>query len=99
MHAIEEKYPWLNEEHQYVTLAHEEDKLIVIEKGNLVFVFNFHVNKSFSDYRIGTNWPYEHITVFDTDSRDFHGHGRLVEGHAKPFPVVQDEWMNRPNYI
>jgi 1,4-alpha-glucan branching enzyme len=34
-------------EHQFVTLSHEEDKLIVFEKGRLLFVFNFHTNKSF----------------------------------------------------
>jgi 1,4-alpha-glucan branching enzyme len=28
--------------HQYVTLAHEEDKLIVFERGDLLFIFNFH---------------------------------------------------------
>jgi len=99
MHATETKYPWLNEDHQYVTLAHEEDKIIVFEKGNLVFVFNFHVNKSFTDYRIGTKWPYEHITVIDSDSRDFHGHGRLQDGYTRPFPVVKDPWQNRPNWI
>lgn len=44
MHAAESLYPWLNEDHQYVTLAHEGDKIIVFEKGGVIFVFNFHVN-------------------------------------------------------
>ena len=32
----------------------EGDKLIVAEKGDLIFVFNFHPTNSYSDYRIGT---------------------------------------------
>lgn len=32
----------------------EGDKLIVAEKGDLVFVFNFHPTNSYQDYRIGT---------------------------------------------
>ena len=32
----------------------EGDKLIVAEKGDLVFVFNFHPVNSYSDYRVGT---------------------------------------------
>lgn len=31
----------------------EGDKVIVAERGDLVFVFNFHPFKSYSDYRIG----------------------------------------------
>jgi len=41
----------------FVSLKHEADKLIVVEKAGLVFVFNFHPTKSFSDYRIGVNTP------------------------------------------
>ena len=35
-------------------LQDEGDKLIVAEKGDLVFVFNFHPTNSYSDYRVGT---------------------------------------------
>ena len=38
------------QEHCYVSLAHEDDKLIVFEKGPLLFVFNFNPSKSFEDY-------------------------------------------------
>ena len=31
----------------------EGDKLIVVERGELIMVFNFHPVNSFSDYRIG----------------------------------------------
>ena len=37
----------------YVSLKNEEDKVIVFERGGLVFVFNLHPINSYQDYRIG----------------------------------------------
>ena len=54
-------------EHQYLTLSHEDDKLIIYEKGPALFIFNFHPNESFADYRVGTQWSSDHIIIFDTD--------------------------------
>lgn len=31
----------------------ESDKVIVCERGDLVFVYNFHPTKSYQDYRVG----------------------------------------------
>lgn len=39
----------------YVSLHHEDDKMIVFERGTLIWVFNFHTHKSFADYRIGAS--------------------------------------------
>ena len=35
----------------------EGDKLIVVERGDLVFVFNFHPVNSYTDYRVGALLP------------------------------------------
>ncbi len=35
----------------------EGDKLIALERGDLVFVFNFHPTNSYTDYRVGTHLP------------------------------------------
>lgn len=35
----------------------EGDKLIVCERGDLVFVFNFHPTQSYTDYRVGCMLP------------------------------------------
>ena len=42
---------------QFISRRHEEDKVVVFERGTqgLLFVFNFHTHKSFPDYRIGCN--------------------------------------------
>lgn len=64
---LEEKYPWLPDGEQYVSLKHEDDKVIAFERGKLLFVFNFHPTKSFEHYRIGTKWGVDHELVLDTD--------------------------------
>lgn len=43
--------------HQYISRKSEGDKIIVFERGDLVFVFNFHWNNSYSDYRVGCSKP------------------------------------------
>jgi len=39
---LEEKYPWLPNGDQWVTEKHNETKVIIFERGSLLFVFNFH---------------------------------------------------------
>ena len=48
---------FMTSEHQYVSRKDEGDKVIVFERGNLVFVFNFHWTNSYSDYRVGCFKP------------------------------------------
>ena len=44
---------------KYVSRKHEDDKVIVFERGNkaLLWVFNFHMSKSYTDYQIGCDTP------------------------------------------
>jgi len=67
MHQLESDVGWLNAQHQYISLMHENDKLIVFERGDLLFVFNFHPHKSWEHYRIGTCWSSQHIILLHTD--------------------------------
>lgn len=99
MNELESEYRWLSSREQYITLTHEKDKVIIFERGMLIFVFNFHPTKSFEHYRVGTKWSYDHIIVLDTDELRFFGQERLRHGHEHPFPVLRESWCNRPNYI
>jgi 1,4-alpha-glucan branching enzyme len=38
-------------EQAFISYFHEGDKIICFERGNLVWVFNFHPTESFVDYR------------------------------------------------
>ena len=71
----------------------------VFEKGDLLFIFNFHPYQSYDNYRIGTIWGSPHKIVLDSDEARFFGKSRLLYGHEHPFPSVHENWMNRPNYI
>lgn len=48
---------FMTSEHQYVSRKDEGDKIIVFERGDLVFVFNFHWSNSYYDYRVGCLKP------------------------------------------
>jgi 1,4-alpha-glucan branching enzyme len=78
MNAVEHKFQTIVAPHQYITLAHETDKVIVFEKGNLLFVFNFHPNNSYEAYKVGTSWDLDHKILYDSDRSEFGGFDRLT---------------------
>jgi len=91
MNAAEEKYGWLNHSPAYVTWKHEGDKIISYERHGHIFVFNFHSERSFTDYRVGVEFPGTYKIVLSTDDEVFGGFNRvdtnlvqvsLAEGHA-----------------
>eukprot|EP00444_Apocalathium_aciculiferum_P021336 CAMPEP_0183475452 /NCGR_PEP_ID=MMETSP0370-20130417/164829_1 /TAXON_ID=268820 /ORGANISM="Peridinium aciculiferum, Strain PAER-2" /LENGTH=180 /DNA_ID=CAMNT_0025668247 /DNA_START=1 /DNA_END=539 /DNA_ORIENTATION=+ len=86
MHACENRYGFLRSEHQYVTLKDEGDKVIAFERGEFLFIFNFHPTQSFEGYQIGMGMDEPMRLVLDTDEGRFGGHKRL--DHAKAFPVL-----------
>eukprot|EP00842_Homolaphlyctis_polyrhiza_P001336 jgi/Hompol1/2202/HPOL_005910-RA len=96
MHDLESKFDWLSSI-QFVSLKHEGDKVIVFERGNLVWIFNFHPTKSFSDYRVGTAWGSVHRVALHSDRKEFGGHERISET-CEYFPT-QLEWNHRPYFI
>ena len=87
MHHVEMAYSFLQSgqvtfnylKNQYVSLKHEGDKVIVFERGNLLWIFNFHPINSYTDYRVGTNWPGTYSVVLNSDRSEFGGHDRIVK--------------------
>uniref|UniRef100_A0A0E0G7M7 1,4-alpha-glucan branching enzyme n=1 Tax=Oryza nivara TaxID=4536 RepID=A0A0E0G7M7_ORYNI len=77
MQSLEEKYGFMTSDHQYISRKHEEDKMIIFEKGDLVFVFNFHWSNSYFDYRVGCLKPGKYKVVLDSDAGLFGGFGRI----------------------
>lgn len=53
MNLTEEKYNWLTGGPADISWSHEGDKIIAFERKGLLFVFNFHYERSFTDYRVG----------------------------------------------
>lgn len=56
--------------------ADEENKTIVYERGNLIFVFNWGT-KSIPDYEIPVRQTGDHRIVFTTDEKQFGGFGNI----------------------
>ncbi|KAK8672161.1 hypothetical protein V6N13_110534 [Hibiscus sabdariffa] len=77
MQHVEAKYGFMTWEHQYISRKDEGDRVIVFERGNLVFVFNFHWHQSYSDYRVGCPKPGKYKIVLDSDDTIFGGFSRL----------------------
>lgn len=53
MNHLDKAFGFINSEHTWISRQDEGDKMIVCERGELVFVFNFHPTQSYTDYRVG----------------------------------------------
>lgn len=79
-----------------MSLKHEGDKVIVFERGNLLWIFNFNATQSFVGYRVGTCWAGKHRLRLSSDDKVFGGHGRVEKGE---YFTTNEEWCGRPNWI
>ncbi|KTW30246.1 hypothetical protein T552_00723 [Pneumocystis carinii B80] len=94
---LEEKYGWLNSPQAYISLKNEYDKIIVYERAGLLFIFNFHPYKSFTDYLMGVDVPGTYHIVLYTDNKEFGGVKHIdqtIHYKTNNFP-----WNGRRNSI
>ena len=56
MNRLDEIFYYISSPFQYDSTQYEKDKVIVFEKGELLFIYNFHPTNSFENYKIGTKW-------------------------------------------
>lgn len=96
MNRAEAKYGWLHAPQAFISLKHEGDKIIVFERAGLVFIFNFHPNESFTDYRVGIEVAGTYRIVLQTDSKEVGGHNRIDDGTR--FFTTPMEWNGRKNW-
>ena len=97
MNILEDIFHFMGSKEEYISTKHEDDKFIVFEKGDLLFIFNFHPVKSFGGYQIGTKWSSRHKIILDSDEERFMGKGRLNVWHEKCFHCNKQSFNNRPN--
>lgn len=77
MNSQESKIGWLAAQNAFVTKKDQGDKVIIFDRANAIFVFNFHHTKSFTDYLIGVRQAGKYRLVLDSDRAEFDGHSRL----------------------
>lgn len=103
MNLLDEKFSILSSSKQIVSSANEEDKVIVFERGDLVFVFNFHPENTYEGYKVGCDLPGKYRVALDSDALEFGGRGRVghdVDHFTNPegIPGVPETNFNkRPN--
>ncbi|XP_017884300.1 1,4-alpha-glucan-branching enzyme [Ceratina calcarata] len=95
VNQLEERYGWLHANPGYVSWKHEDDKVIVFDRADLTFVFNFHPTKSFPDYPVGVKTPGTYKAVLCSDAKDFGGENR-VDVNVKHF-TVPEAYSDYPN--
>ncbi|KAK1303473.1 hypothetical protein QJS10_CPB11g02136 [Acorus calamus] len=103
MNLLDEIFLFLSSTKQIVSSTSEEDKVIVFERGDLVFVFNFHPENTYEGYKVGCDLPGKYRVALDSDALEFGGHGRVghdVDHFTSPegLPgVPETNFNNRPN--
>jgi 1,4-alpha-glucan branching enzyme len=95
MQHLEERFGWLSAPQAYISLKNQGDKVIVFERANLIWIFNFHPSKSFADYRIGIEKPGQYQIVLNSDRPEFGGLDRIDE--KTRFFTTPESWDNRAN--
>ncbi|KAM9811458.1 1,4-alpha-glucan-branching enzyme [Syngnathus typhle] len=89
MNRTEDKYGWLAAPPAFVSAKHQEDKVIVFDRANVLFIFNFHPSKSFQHYKVAVQAPGKYKIKLDSDDDAYGGHGRLnhsTEFFSEPQP-------------
>ncbi|KAH9298384.1 hypothetical protein KI387_030066, partial [Taxus chinensis] len=78
-------------------------KVVVFERGDLVFVFNFHPKNTYSGYKIGCDMPGKYRVALDSDALEFGGYGRVshdIDHFTSPEGIPgkpETNFNNRPN--
>merc|ERR1719369_2456185 len=80
MNKLEDDAGWLAAGPGYVSEIHNDFKIIVFERAGLIFCFNFHSEKSYSDYKEGVPEAGQYNITLDSDSKEFSGHSRRDAG-------------------
>ncbi|KAG1446906.1 hypothetical protein G6F56_009426 [Rhizopus delemar] len=97
MQQTEEKYGWLHAPQGYVSRKNDGDKIIVFERAGVLFIFNFHPTKSFTDYRVGVAEAGKYKIVLNSDDKQYLGHER-VDNNTEFF-TSPSHWDDRPNWL
>jgi 1,4-alpha-glucan branching enzyme len=77
LNAAEGALGFLASNHQYVSKKDNGDKVIVFERGDALFVFNWHPTKSYNDYRVGCKQEGIYAIALNSDDPEYGGHGNV----------------------
>ena len=81
MVAVAKTHGLLDTADLHLLYEHSDNKLIGFERAGLLFVFNFHPEQSYSDYRLEA-LPGTYRMLLTSDDPQYGGHGRLAADQA-----------------
>lgn len=92
------KYDLLNTGNAQQLWAHDDDKILVYQRGNLIFVNNLHHERSQSNYRIPIHQGGTYQIILNSDETGYGGHDR-VSSDTQHFTEVSYEQDTLHLYI
>ncbi|MCD6185509.1 MAG: alpha amylase C-terminal domain-containing protein, partial [Deltaproteobacteria bacterium] len=86
-------------ESSYMNLLyeHDHDKIIAFERAGIIFVFNFHPSRSWTDYRI-PSIPGQYRMILNSDDKKFGGYGRLTADQLH-FTISGETESDQSNFL
>ncbi len=78
---------------------HNDDKIIIYTKGNLVFAFNFHPTRSFDGYFIPVDALGDYEVIMSSDDGEFGGYDRIDKSQIYTAHKTPDDWVGFPCYL
>jgi 1,4-alpha-glucan branching enzyme len=94
LQACEGALEFLSSTHQYVSKKDNGDKIVVFERGDCVFVFNFHPTNSYQNYRVGCLKPGKYKIVLNSDDPALGGWDNVK--NDVDFIATEQSHDNRP---
>lgn len=82
MLKLVKKYNTLNEEYGYIINMDTTNKTMVYQKGDLIFILNWHPTNSIADYRINVPDAGEYKLIMSSDNKEYGGFGRVVKNSS-----------------
>ncbi len=79
--------------------THEDDKVLIYTKGDLVFIFNFHPTKSFDGYFVPVENEGIYKTVLTSDQAEFGGYSRVDTSYEYNTVKTPANWVGFKCYL
>jgi 1,4-alpha-glucan branching enzyme len=87
---LEQRFGTMIRENLKITTMNDDQKVLIYEKGLLLFIFNFHPSNSLPDYEVGTSWSSDHIILLSSNT---------TISNSKWIPSMPRETSGRPNCL
>ena len=78
---------------------HQDDKVLIYTKGDMVFVFNFHPTKSFDGYFVPVGEEGAYNVVLSSDDGEFGGFSRVDTSAQYETTTTPDGWVGFKCYL